>query len=393
MPWCPQCGTEYREGYAQCPECGVALQAEVPNLPRLKRKVLPRFLERPWGDALRAWGYGVAAARVLRRYPALLLIPLAVSLLDVSERKVGNSFALRVMPTKERAFIERMNSEEERRGFHERLVATARHAFNVRRTIVAMASPLPELPLSGTTYVLTELVVRQTPTEPTGRINGIGERAVFWVAFLLPQLLISIPVMSATTGGIYALARTASRKEPLSSALFWTGIRAYFCRFYAFNTVLLGAMVASPIVIFAQGFTLTSTMYRVWAWVVDSAILLIALIPVAIVVDNHRIWPALRISVKYVIRTIGIAAVLFFMLTIIRGVPILVVGLFPLWRTVGLSALALPRELALGVFGVLVGTWFLLVTFLWYRDVAALFYQTSTEAAFDTSPILPLESA
>ena len=25
MPWCPQCGVEYREGFDRCSECGVAL--------------------------------------------------------------------------------------------------------------------------------------------------------------------------------------------------------------------------------------------------------------------------------------------------------------------------------------------------------------------------------
>jgi len=25
MPWCPECGAEYREGFASCSECGVAL--------------------------------------------------------------------------------------------------------------------------------------------------------------------------------------------------------------------------------------------------------------------------------------------------------------------------------------------------------------------------------
>ena len=25
MPWCPECGAEYREGFATCSECGVAL--------------------------------------------------------------------------------------------------------------------------------------------------------------------------------------------------------------------------------------------------------------------------------------------------------------------------------------------------------------------------------
>ncbi len=30
MPWCPNCGTEYREGFERCSDCGVALAAGPP---------------------------------------------------------------------------------------------------------------------------------------------------------------------------------------------------------------------------------------------------------------------------------------------------------------------------------------------------------------------------
>ena len=30
MPWCPQCNTEYREGFERCSDCGVALVATPP---------------------------------------------------------------------------------------------------------------------------------------------------------------------------------------------------------------------------------------------------------------------------------------------------------------------------------------------------------------------------
>ncbi|AOT71252.1 DUF2007 domain-containing protein [Geosporobacter ferrireducens] len=30
MPWCPNCSTEYREGYNHCRDCGVVLVAEKP---------------------------------------------------------------------------------------------------------------------------------------------------------------------------------------------------------------------------------------------------------------------------------------------------------------------------------------------------------------------------
>jgi hypothetical protein len=30
MPWCPQCGTEYREGFDRCSDCGATLVATPP---------------------------------------------------------------------------------------------------------------------------------------------------------------------------------------------------------------------------------------------------------------------------------------------------------------------------------------------------------------------------
>ena len=39
MPWCPECGAEYREGFAECSKCGVTLQAKQPDRRRPKPKV------------------------------------------------------------------------------------------------------------------------------------------------------------------------------------------------------------------------------------------------------------------------------------------------------------------------------------------------------------------
>lgn len=33
MPWCPQCRTEFREGFDRCSECGSALVPELPPAP------------------------------------------------------------------------------------------------------------------------------------------------------------------------------------------------------------------------------------------------------------------------------------------------------------------------------------------------------------------------
>ena len=33
MPWCPQCGTEYREGFERCSDCGSPLVAAPPAAP------------------------------------------------------------------------------------------------------------------------------------------------------------------------------------------------------------------------------------------------------------------------------------------------------------------------------------------------------------------------
>jgi len=38
MPWCPECGAEYREGFTECATCRATLQAEQPNLPLFRKR-------------------------------------------------------------------------------------------------------------------------------------------------------------------------------------------------------------------------------------------------------------------------------------------------------------------------------------------------------------------
>lgn len=51
MPWCPNCGAEYREGFTECKECRVALtnieprKQEPPDKP--EKPVLPAGMEKP----------------------------------------------------------------------------------------------------------------------------------------------------------------------------------------------------------------------------------------------------------------------------------------------------------------------------------------------------------
>jgi hypothetical protein len=39
MPWCPECGAEYREGFTRCSECGVTLVSQPP--PKTDRPAEP----------------------------------------------------------------------------------------------------------------------------------------------------------------------------------------------------------------------------------------------------------------------------------------------------------------------------------------------------------------
>ena len=45
MPWCPQCGVEYREGFSRCSECGVALVSTPPPKPQRPAEPGPEWIE------------------------------------------------------------------------------------------------------------------------------------------------------------------------------------------------------------------------------------------------------------------------------------------------------------------------------------------------------------
>ncbi len=45
MPWCPQCGAEYRGGFSHCSECGVALVDALPSKPQRPAGPGPEWVE------------------------------------------------------------------------------------------------------------------------------------------------------------------------------------------------------------------------------------------------------------------------------------------------------------------------------------------------------------
>ena len=77
MPWCPECGAEYREGMETCAKCRVALEASPPPAREdPTRAALVRLLRAARPSVVEALSYAAGGWRVLRRHRALLLVPL-----------------------------------------------------------------------------------------------------------------------------------------------------------------------------------------------------------------------------------------------------------------------------------------------------------------------------
>jgi hypothetical protein len=353
MAWCPQCGAEYREGIAQCAKCRVALSDQAPapvitpwrdQIPPPLRRIAKAFA-RPFGYASEAW-------RLLRRHPALLVLPLAVAVFNAVERQVPWYVASRHGVAVEAFLGEHSNSASETDAFVPPL--TVRDLVPLEKAVRAFAHPVPALSLQ------TGLLVMALD-QAAGQA---GQISPYFVVLL--QLLIVLPLSALLMSGYYGVIGGGVAGDATLWRRFWTYLRRCFLRFWLFAALLA---------LFANALLPTTPRMFDWVWVLWTwaCLTLIvefvtALTLVAIVVDDAALLPALRSGVRVVVRDLPVA------LLLLAG-WVVVLALFAVlrhWAGVTVAgSLHLYSTLQVAIMNALlaaVGAWFLIISFVWYRD-------------------------
>jgi hypothetical protein len=369
MPWCPQCRDEYREGSTHCPKCGLPLTDQAPpplitpwreRLPPPLRSALdhcvPAFLDR----RVRAAAYGSQGWRLLRRRRVLLALPLVVAVFNAVEFGTGAYVASRYT----RAGRELMAQSPEpldARTRESRL--RSRDLFPMWEAVNRLAYPVPDPLLKGASEVVLLAAAGSSPS---------GEISLFLSWMLL--LLLSLPLEAIVLAGYYGVLWRAVTEEVVPWPSFWIYARRYALRFYLFG-VLLSAVTAGPVTILVR-LPAEFAIYRALSFAGWVATFALALTLVAVVADDAPLRRALRSGAAVLLRDLPVALSLLAtwlvalaltaLLSWLAG-PALVAVLAPA-DPATLQLCMVPLEAVRNALLALVGTWLLIVSFLWYSD-------------------------
>jgi hypothetical protein len=373
MPFCPQCGFEYREGVTVCSTCGADLTSVPPDLPRVEVGAWAARLLRALGAPFtRGFGYAAEAARLLWRRPALLVLPLLAMVFNLAEGELGS-------------YLTRTRTVAGREQTAERRALTAEDARMARGAIPAGAlmKAMEEFraPISGPSlrgvYGAIVAAVGPDPAELPAR--GLAR---YWLvaAFLAGLLLVVVPV-GLFRAGYYRVLLRAVRGEGGGREVFAGSLREDWPRFVTYTGLVYalgwGLQWAWPYLAYlarAGGDLGLALAMLALLWAAPVLLLLPGLGVVAISLD--RVGP---------VRALGRSAA-----TVLRGLPVWLVLLALLFLVVAplqyyelavrarifsegpYTPKAMVGGLALsftsGLFLTVIGIWLALAQFLWYRD-------------------------
>ena len=353
MAWCPQCGAEYRDGIAECAKCRVALSDQAPApVVALWRDQIPPPLRRIASAFARPFGYASEAWRLLRRHPALLVLPLVLAVFNAVESQVPWYAASRHGVAVEAFLGERSNSASETAAFVPPL--TRKDLFPLKKAVFGFSHPVAGLSLQGT---LRTVVSDYALDAPYG---------VMLVVTWLATLLVALPLAALVLAGYYGIVGLAVTEGVAPWPRFWTYLRRYFLRFLLFAALL--ALFVNALLPIAPRVFGSDRVLWTWACLTLIVEFVTALTLVAIVVDDAGLLAALRSGVRVVVRDLPVA------LLFLAGwvVALALFAVLRHWAGVTVAgSLHLYSTLQVAIMNALlaaVGTWFLIISFVWYRD-------------------------
>lgn len=239
MPWCPQCGSEYREGFRQCPSCGAGLVVEMPLAPRRTpvRRWRPRLrligLRHQLERSLRCGREGIG---VLRRCPTLLALPLLLVIFNATAWGVGG-YLFRYHTR-----VGRKEAAEFRRDIARSEIAPVRvvRAHELRPTAIAQRGLMDALdsfasPISGP-RLDSAVELALTASVPEASLTSLYRAAGRLLPYLW-QVLLVLPFSVLILAGFYGVLAGAVSGRGCGWGVFWHCAKRFYARFLLYSVL------------------------------------------------------------------------------------------------------------------------------------------------------------
>ena len=334
------------------------------------------------GDVRRALGYLVEAARLLRRHPSLLLLPVVVAVFNAAEGSVGRDLMI------QRTEYGRWLQERARE-----LPPQPPPHSRVRVVRVEMPSGIdvPYLPLTGTGSLIGAVVEGRPRHAAVSSLPGGGFRIVALAVAL--SLLVLIPLNALVRGGYFGLLAGAVSADKAGAACFARSAGRFFLRFW----LLLALLGVAYIAFFSIASSVLGRSTLGWALLRGASCPMVAgvfflmLVSSALVWEDSSVWTSLTRSASMAARDVGIA------------VPLLVVAIvaeeavsrlfvwvrYWTWQEVDPAGFVLWGNLLTDAGHrcvlALVGAWLVVAVMLWYRDASARLWPRAAEDSAPTA--------
>jgi hypothetical protein len=371
MPWCPECGAEYREGIEACAKCEAALQASPPP-PREDpaRAVVVRLLHAARRAVVEALSYGGGGWRVLRRHRALLVVPLLVALYQGGDRMAPWTAWVRVFPDTGQTATA---NELELRDIVQTVAWILRsRLLNPRAALAAdeLAVPVPWLDYQGTASSIEIGAQRHAPPDDDERPPVPANWPLRFGLYLF-----GLAVSSLILGGFFGAARSAVERDVVAWLDFGRDGRRYWLRLFLLLAIVT-ALYRAPSLMIVERWSWPESIIlaRLYSFAITIVSFFLALTWCAIVTEDARFAEALRRSVVTVARFAAVGVCLLLLLSLLRlliRLPIDVAHVLLSVKYQYSLLVYLPAGMLRPMVSALLGAWFSLTALHWYRAARA----------------------
>lgn len=375
MPWCPQCGAEYREGLTACAKCQAALVEERP-LPAPRRdwrEPLRPVVQRLLRDVTAAGACALEALRVFRRHPSLLLVPALLAFANVGVREATHFVYSRESSPEHIETLTGPTWPPVDLSFWPREQLLASYTIGDFRNPI----PTPSLtPIVGAWWVIRYSSASHGSPPPVTR--GL------MAASLLVDVFVDIALGAVILAGYYGIACALVSTGGAAHSSFRANVRRHWVRFFQVGIITWALLNWLPLLYFLPAAETLLRASLLWvAWVAPLASFFFALPLYVLVLDGGSALAAIRRSVFIVATHLAEMAALLAGFALARALvlwPLLLLSeRFDLGRAIVeggtlqsrsvLWGASLTSAFLVNAWTTVLGVWLCLTMFCWYCAV------------------------